>query len=578
MVFDVSEGAAYAVLYCVLCFFTLLGLGAAGYLNKLPSVLTSCCMLNQNESVGETDYFLSARNSAGTSAIALSFFASGMGAWILYGTTEMGATPQLSWLGVMGYSTASSFPAVVICWLGPMVRARSTEAFSTTDFGLQRYGRVMQISIAAISVFYMFIFIVAELTAISNIFALLTGNNSKIYGIGITIAIGVFTIIYTTLAGLPASIVTDRFQGGIVALLIIMLTLAVTISEENRITRDEFALASNFTTQGLKAAVTLVIAILCAELFNQGTWQRVWAAESIPVMRRGFAIGSAMVFLIMMFFGVMGMIAYAKDPESYDNFEKFAFLAFFDLLLPLGNGWHVLVLILVTALAASSIDSLQNGLTSVFAHDLLKVGWNPIWAARALMVAVNVPAIWLASRKWDVIALFLVADLVCATSVFPVFLGLQTKDFGMFKAPTELGAFMGCVSGIVTVLVNGVVNDAEGGIFKYFWLRNNAICALCGSATMISFIITPAVSFVMTYVFTYADLLVRGERARQPLIALAFDKDNETAEKFEEESVGMEYNEEKSTSGQAVEEESTHHNEVEGSPFDTKHRSDEDIA
>jgi hypothetical protein len=34
----------------------------------------------------------------------------------------MGATPQLSWLGVIGYSEASAFPALLICWLGPKVR------------------------------------------------------------------------------------------------------------------------------------------------------------------------------------------------------------------------------------------------------------------------------------------------------------------------------------------------------------------------------------------------------------------------------------------------------------------------
>ena len=49
-------------------------------------------------------------------------------------------------------------------------------------------------------------------------------------------------------------------------------------------------------------------------------------------MRRGFGLGSFLVFLLMMFFGVMGIIAYANDPEAYDSFSKFAFLAFFDLL------------------------------------------------------------------------------------------------------------------------------------------------------------------------------------------------------------------------------------------------------
>lgn len=31
------------------------------------------------------------------------------------------------------------------------------------------------------------------------------------------------------------------------------------------------------------------------------------------------------------------MLAYANDPEAYDSGEKFAFLAFFDLLAPLAN-------------------------------------------------------------------------------------------------------------------------------------------------------------------------------------------------------------------------------------------------
>jgi SSS family solute:Na+ symporter len=101
---------------------------------------------------------------------------------------------------------------------------------------------------------------------------------------------------------------------------------------------------------------------------------------------------------------------------------------------------------------------------------------------------------------------------------------LQTKDIYFLKAPTELGAFLGCVSGIITVLVNGAINDAEGGLFEYFWLRNEGICALCGSKTMISFIVTPVISAIMTYVFTFLDLMVRGERARQPIFLVAFDK------------------------------------------------------
>lgn len=446
----------------------------------------------------------------------------------------MGATPALSWIAVIGYSLGSSLPAVIIgCFLGPSIRnmTKGHSAFSTSDFGRKRFGRLMQVLITCISVFYMFIYMVAELTSISNVFKSMTNRfGDQAFGIIVTVSLGAFTMFYTTIAGLPASIVTDKFQGVIMIVLVVMLAIAVTTQSENKVTREEFALASEWTVEGFQALVTLILAITAAELFNQGTWQRVWAAESVPAMRKGFALGSFMVFLLIMFFGIMGMIAYANDPEAYDSFEKFNFLAFFDILAPLQPFWHIMALILVTALASSSIDTLQNGITSVFSRDLIKCGCNPSLAARIVIVLINIPAIFLASKGYSVLELFLVADLVCATSAFPVFLGLQTKDYGILKAPTELGAFLGSLSGFAAVLVNGVINDAEGGLFEYFLLRNGGICALCGTKTMVSFIVTPVVSLVMTYVFTFMDIAMRGDRARRPLFTLMFDaEDRETS-------------------------------------------------
>jgi solute:Na+ symporter, SSS family len=107
MGFDVSNEAANAVLYSVLSFFTLLAVIAGGYLSKyIPERYTNCCLLKQQrvttdnddtnntttsattddptttKPIMTTDYFLSARNSANAREIALSFFASGMGAWV----------------------------------------------------------------------------------------------------------------------------------------------------------------------------------------------------------------------------------------------------------------------------------------------------------------------------------------------------------------------------------------------------------------------------------------------------------------------------------------------------------------
>ena len=80
MAFNVSSVAAYAVLYSVLTFFTVLALGAGGW---LPNSVSFLCKLGGPEAKNDpTDHFLSARDSAGSFAIAISFFASGMGAWV----------------------------------------------------------------------------------------------------------------------------------------------------------------------------------------------------------------------------------------------------------------------------------------------------------------------------------------------------------------------------------------------------------------------------------------------------------------------------------------------------------------
>ena len=408
----------------------------------------------------------SARDSTGTFGIAMSFFASGMGAWVVYGTTEMGANPKLSWIGVLGYAIASAVPGLFICWLGPLVKeaTKGEEAFSTTDFCNIRYGRVMQLSCAAISVFYMWIYLVAEFTSISNIYATLVAeqNFEKKYTSAIAISIGVFTVVYTGVGGVPSSIITDKFQGVMMASLVLLLTISVLAVPENRISVEQYNRASNFTKEGFYAMVILLIAIISAELFNQATWQRVWASKDTPSLRKGFAIGSTMIFFLMVFFGIMGMIAYGKSFNDYDSFNKFAYLAFFDLLAPMKPFWHILTLILVTSLAASSVDSLQNGITSLLSSDLIKLSSNPElikWMNRIVLVGVNIAAIVKSTERYDVLALFLVADLVCATSVLPIFMGLLDQEKFGILAPTELGAFFGCLGGIATVLVAGVLVD-----------------------------------------------------------------------------------------------------------------------
>lgn len=552
--YGVSLEVSYSILYIVMVGFTVLALAASSYIPVPEAVRSYLVASNGKTTVASGDqsgdFFLSARNSASAKTIGMSFFAGGMGAWVVYGTTEMGANPQLSWLGMLGYSGAGAFPAVVVAIIGPMVRERTGEkAFNAIDFAYQRYGRVMQLIVSAVSVFYMLIYIVAELTSVSNVYAVLVnkitaeGANMD-YTTHIAIAMCVFTVFYTSVGGVPASIVTDKFQAVIVLLLVLVLFFAVVAEPENKVTPAQYRTASQGTMEGLMALVTLFIAILCAQLFNQATWQRVWAAESPAALSRGYLYATGPIFLVMMFFGIMGQLAYAKDQESYDNNKKYFYLAFFDLLEPLHAGWHVLVMILVTAFAASSIDSLQTGIVSIFNRDILqgskyfgadKSGNCSKWVSRVLLVAINVPAVYMSTKRYNVIPLFLVADLVCATTVLPLFLGLMTPVAGGYtgfiKPPTELGSVLGSIAGVLTVLVNAAILDFreavnpytgqiyETGLVSYFWLTNGDICALCGSKTMVTFIVTPLSAGFFALLFSALDVMIRGEEvARKPML------------------------------------------------------------
>jgi SSS family solute:Na+ symporter len=79
------------------------------------------------------------------------------------------------------------------------------------------------------------------------------------------------------------------------------------------------------------------------------------------------------------------------------------------------------------------------------------------------------------------------------------------------------------------VLVNGyiigfdeAVNAITGeviatGPFSYFWLTNGAECAVCGTTTMITFIVVPLVAGFFTLLFSKLDVMIRGSRARLPV-------------------------------------------------------------
>ena len=70
--------------------------------------------------VASLDDYLTARGSQNSTALGLSFLASGMGAWILFVPPEIGAF--VGPVALVGYALSAALPFLLLAWLGPAIR------------------------------------------------------------------------------------------------------------------------------------------------------------------------------------------------------------------------------------------------------------------------------------------------------------------------------------------------------------------------------------------------------------------------------------------------------------------------
>mmetsp|Transcript_123686 Transcript_123686/g.309115 ORF Transcript_123686/g.309115 Transcript_123686/m.309115 type:complete len:534 (+) Transcript_123686:173-1774(+) len=477
------------------------------------------------------DYWYSARGSQGWASLGLSFFASSMGAWVLFAAPEVGIIS--GWWGVLGYAFASSLPFAVVAILGPMVRKHFGEGFCLTDWVRHRFGRAAQIYVAIISIFYMWIYLVAELTSVGNLILSMSGLDP----LQALLPVSLFTVLYTTFAGLPASIWTDRLQGVIMVIFIVVGMIACFKGVE--IKSSKWEMVSTWSDKGFESLVTLTLAILGAELFNMGNWQRVYAACDEVALRKGCALGAGLIFPTMMLFGFAGMLAKAQDLSRPTSTMLFDFLAFFDLLSSQPSGIAALVFALAISMVASSVDSLQTGLVSVLSSDILQKKLSPmqtLFAGQAFLVAVNIPAIAMAVEGTKnpevgtgIINLFLIADLLALSVAMPIFMGLG-------KLVTQTGALSGCISGLVVIMGFGWFEFGTfmAGLEMFTLMAFGNIQpeerGLGASRTCILFFILPIVTGATTYIVSWMEHVAQtfkltAEGRNSPEAGTTSDKD-----------------------------------------------------
>ncbi|HIK43643.1 MAG TPA: Na+/proline symporter [Leptolyngbyaceae cyanobacterium M65_K2018_010] len=370
--------------------------------------------------------YLVSRNRVGTGMALSTIVASAMGAWILFSPPEVGATSGLA--GILGYCIGQAAPAAILAFMGTRIRFLMPQGHALNEYVLHRFGNAMYLLTLAIIVFYMFVYLTAELTAIAKAVEIMAGVPLWLTALLVMTAV----FIYTLVGGLEATIFTDAIQFAvIVPLLLLSFAIAVmalggwhsALAPVSQTAPELLTLAHG---PGLKFGATLIIAVIAAEMFNQANWQRVYACRTNTVMRRSF-LGSALVILPMLLLaGLLGILA------MHFGFNDDR--AFFSLLQALSlPGWvSMAVLVLVLALVMSSLDTLLNGIASVFTTDLVRIFPQRSTAdilrlTRLLTLAVGIPAIVIGAQGYNVLYLFLLADLVCAGALFPVLFGLYSR-------------------------------------------------------------------------------------------------------------------------------------------------------
>eukprot|EP00747_Dinoflagellata_sp_TGD_P117488 gnl/TRDRNA2_/TRDRNA2_172612_c0_seq1.p1 gnl/TRDRNA2_/TRDRNA2_172612_c0~~gnl/TRDRNA2_/TRDRNA2_172612_c0_seq1.p1 ORF type:complete len:560 (-),score=96.22 gnl/TRDRNA2_/TRDRNA2_172612_c0_seq1:263-1942(-) len=499
----ISETAAYVLVYGVLVACSGVACAAASVVYKDFNKADDD---SDKKGLKGADFWYSARRSQGWVSLGLSFFASSMGAWVLFAAPEVGILS--GWWGNLGYALASSVPFGVLAKLGPKIHELFPTGFCLTDWVRQRFGRVLQLYVALISVFYMWIYLVAELTSVGNLIRDISGLDP----LNSLLPVSIFTMLYTSLAGLPASIWTDRLQGVIMAIFVVV-TFGACYSGLD-IKEDKWSEVSTWTDKGFESLVTLILAILGAELFNMGTWQRVYAAKTTVELRKGCILGALLIFFTMFLFGLAGMLAEAQDRSRPEPTLMIKALAFFDLLSSQSEAIVCLVFALAVSMVASSVDSLQTGLISVLSTDVLNTKLTPLrslFAGQAFLVCVNVPAIILAVEAtkdyelgFNIINLFLIADLLALSIAMPIFMGL-----GPFV--TQTGALAGCFAGMLFILAFGWLEFGTfmAGIQMLTLMAFGSIkppdVGLGASRTCIIFVLLPIVTGVVTYVVSWME-------------------------------------------------------------------------
>jgi len=371
--------------------------------------------------------YLTANRNIGLFSLTTSLTASALGAWILFGPVS-----AATWGGIgaiIGYSLGTAFPMIFLIYLGKKIRKEFPKGSSLIEFMRKKFGKSLFKLILLMTIFYMFIFLCAEVTAIAVLINYISGTKLWITALIVLLS----TLTYTLYGGLRASIFTDNIQ-----MIVIGILLLISLSYIISFTGSQFSL--NFIKQknphllsstyipSYTSGLTFFIAVAATNLFHQGNWQRVYAAKNFEILKKSLLLSFFIIVPIVFYMGFIGMVAFTIDSTTRPD------LGFFSLLLKEQTELlSLLVIILGLALTISTVDTLINAISSLIIVDgkatfNFKKKINYLNFSKYIIVLLSIISFIIASKGYDILYLFLLADLFCCAFVLTVFYSFYNKD------------------------------------------------------------------------------------------------------------------------------------------------------
>ncbi|MDC2987293.1 sodium:solute symporter [Candidatus Pelagibacter bacterium] len=380
--------------------------------------------LNSKKIQNKSNYIIGNKDE-NTFSLTTSLSASALGAWILFGPAS-----AATWGGigaVIGYAFGAAAPMILLYNFGPKIRKEFSKGLSLTEFIKKRFGLgVLKISLFLI-LFYLTIFLIAEVTAIAFLINFVSKTPLWITA-GITLII---CLLYILKGGFKLSIITDKYQFIVIAVLIFISAIIILgkleINSFELIKQNASNLVNSKYLPNYTAGLTFFIAVAATNLFHQGNWQRVFAAKNNSILKKSLIYSSIIIFIIVFWMGYSGLISLSLNSNVIPD------LAFFNLIL--NNNYIITISILVLALALtlSTIDTLINAIASIFIVNGNQInksisGKSVRNKTNYIIIFICILVFILASKGFSILYLFLLADLFCCSAVVTIFYGFFNKN------------------------------------------------------------------------------------------------------------------------------------------------------